>query len=97
MITWDKSDEYCSSISKVCGGGGADECVQSDEMCDRAASLTDAVVPQVARQALALVLRVVLPLPQLELLTGQILVLRLPLDGDKEGQTSEPKRPASQG
>lgn len=41
--------------------------------------LTDAVVPQISSQALPLVFRVVLPLPQLELLTGQILVLRLPL------------------
>ena len=41
--------------------------------------LTDAVVPQVPGQALPLVLRIVLPLPLLELLTGQILVLRFPL------------------
>lgn len=37
-----------------------------------------AVVSQEASQALPLVLRIVLPLPLLELLTGQILVLRLP-------------------
>lgn len=41
--------------------------------------LTDAVVSQEAGQALPLVLGVVVPLPLLELLTGQILVLRLPL------------------
>lgn len=41
--------------------------------------LTDAVVPQVSSQALPLVLRVVVPLPLLELLAGKILVLRLPL------------------
>lgn len=42
--------------------------------------LTDAVVPQVSSQALPLVLGIVLPLPLLELLTGQILVLSLPLE-----------------
>lgn len=42
-------------------------------------SLTDAVVSQVACQALPLVLRIAVPLPLLELLAGQILVLRLPL------------------
>lgn len=42
--------------------------------------LTDAVVPQVSGQALPLVLGIVLPLPLLELLTGQILVLSLPLE-----------------
>lgn len=41
--------------------------------------LTDAVVPQVSSQALSLVLWVVVPLPLLELLARQILVLRLPL------------------
>lgn len=41
--------------------------------------LTDAVVPQVAGQALPLVLRVVVPLPLLELLAGEVLVLLLPL------------------
>lgn len=41
--------------------------------------LTDAVVPQVSSQALPLVLWVVVPLPLLELLARQILVLRLPL------------------
>lgn len=47
--------------------------------------LTDAVVPQVAGQALPLVLRVVLSLPQLELLTGNVLVLRLPLERRHSG------------
>lgn len=47
-------------------------------------SLTDAVVSQVAGQALPLVLRIVVPLPLLELLTGQILVLRLPLGPESE-------------
>lgn len=42
-------------------------------------ALTDAVVPQVSSQALSLVLWVVVPLPLLELLARQILVLRLPL------------------
>lgn len=42
--------------------------------------LTDAVVPQVSGQTLPLVLGIVLPLPLLELLTGQILVLSLPLE-----------------
>lgn len=42
-------------------------------------SLTDAVVSQIAGQALPLVLWIVVPLPLLELLTGQILVLWLPL------------------
>lgn len=41
--------------------------------------LTDAVVPQVPSQALSLVLWVIVPLPLLELLARQILVLRLPL------------------
>lgn len=49
--------------------------------------LTDAVVPQVSSQALPLVLRVVLPLPQLELLAGQILVLRLPLRPDRKSKS----------
>lgn len=52
-------------------------------------TLTDAVVPQVAGQALPLVLWVVVPLPHLELLTGQILVLRLPLRADVRGQRSQ--------
>lgn len=51
-------------------------------------SLTDAVVSQVSRQALPLVLRIVVPLPLLELLTGQILVLRLPL-GPESGFVRE--------
>lgn len=41
--------------------------------------LTDAVVSQITSQALPLVFRVILPLPQLELFTGHVLVLRLPL------------------
>ena len=48
-------------------------------------SLTDAIVPQVSGQALPLVLRVVLPLPLLELLAGQILVLGLPLRPEEGG------------
>lgn len=46
--------------------------------------LTDAVVSQVAGQALLLVLWVVVPLPLLELLAGQILVLGLPLRPERE-------------
>lgn len=45
--------------------------------------LTDAVVPQEPGQALPLVLGVIVPLPLLELLTGQILVLGLPLTAEK--------------
>lgn len=52
-----------------------------------AAGLTDAVVPQVAGQALPLVLRIVLPLPLLELLAGQVLVLRLPLRPERESKS----------
>lgn len=42
-------------------------------------ALTDAIVPQVSSQALSLVFWVIVPLPLLELLARQILVLRLPL------------------
>lgn len=49
-------------------------------------SLTDAIVSQVACKALFLVLRVIVPLPLLELLTGQILVLRLPLHTNRESR-----------
>lgn len=49
-------------------------------------SLTDAVVSQIAGQALPLVFRVVLPLPQLELLTGHVLVLRLPLGTERNNE-----------
>lgn len=45
--------------------------------------LTDAVVSQEAGQALPLVLWIIIPLPLLELLTGQILVLGLPLRPEK--------------
>lgn len=50
--------------------------------------LTDAVVPQIASQALPLVLWIVFPLPLLELLTGQILVLGLPLRPERESQSA---------
>lgn len=49
-------------------------------------ALTDAVVPQVPSQALSLVLWVVVPLPLLELLARQILVLRLPLGTGTESE-----------
>lgn len=51
--------------------------------------LTDAVVSQEAGQALPLVLWVVLPLPLLELLAGQILVLGLPLRPEGSELTRE--------
>lgn len=65
-------------------------------MWKRSWVLTDAVVPQVSSQALPLVLRVVVPLPLLELLAGQILVLRLPLrtgtQSESVAMTTKPSR-----
>lgn len=57
--------------------------------------LTDAVVPQVPGQALPLVLRVVVPLPLLELLTGQVLVLLLPLRIEDDGGSTVSRSPRS--
>lgn len=64
-------------------------------MCCVDGVLTDAVVPQVPGQALPLVLRVVVSLPLLELLTGQVLVLLLPLRIEDDAESTASRRPRS--
>lgn len=64
-------------------------------MCCVDGVLTDAVVPQVSGQALPLVLRVVVPLPLLELLTGQVLVLLLPLRIEDDAESTASRSPRS--
>lgn len=64
-------------------------------MCCVDVALTDAVVPQVPGQTLPLVLRVVVPLPLLELLTGQVLVLLLPLRIEDDTESTASRRPRS--